>query len=80
MAKKSKECDTPDCEDAATCAGLCTACYQWNYYHKQQGVAANQQYKKRVKRAASRVERHMPERKVSKSVGRSKSAENRAYH
>lgn len=80
MAKKVKECDTPDCEDDATCAGLCTACYQWNYYHKQQGVAANQQYKKRVKRAASRVERHMPERKVSKSAGRGKSAENRAYH
>lgn len=80
MAKKVKECDTPDCEDDATCAGLCTACYQWNYYHKQQGVAANQQYKKRVKRAAARVERHMPERKVSKTTNTRARQESRAFH
>lgn len=81
MPKKSIViCDTPDCDDEAKCAGLCTACYQWAYYHKNQGVAANQQYKKRVKRTASRVECHMADRKVSKSTNTRARSENRAYH
>lgn len=80
MAKKVRTCDTPDCDDEAKCAGLCTACYQWNYYHKSQGVAANQLYKKRVRRAAARVERHMPERKVSQKTNSRARQEQRAYH
>lgn len=81
MARKTtKKCDTPDCNDPAICAGLCTPCYSWSYYHKKQGVAANQLYKKRQRRTASRIERHMSSHRPVKSIGRGKPSETRAYH
>jgi hypothetical protein len=83
MAKRSKkQCDTQDCDCEAEVAGLCTACYSWNWYHKQKSVAENQQYKKRQRRANARIEQHMPDRKPtsSKTSGRVRQGEIRAVH
>lgn len=69
MAKKVT-CSTTDCEGKVTCCGMCGACYQWSAYHNKAGVAANVAYRKRQKRVAARIEQHMPERKLAKSVHR----------
>lgn len=81
MAKKViEQCDTPGCDDDAESCGLCSACYSWAWYHKQQGVAANQEYKKRQRRTAARIEQHMPDKRPTKSAGsRTRQGESRAY-
>lgn len=79
MPKKSNVCETPECDEPVVAAGLCSNCYGWAHYHKNKSVAENQAYKKRMRRAANRIERHMQDRKVTKSTGRTRYTERGAY-
>lgn len=77
--KTDKICETPDCDDTVVASGLCSACYSWAYYHKRKSVHENQQYKKRQRRVAARIEQLMPDRKITKTAPR-KYSEARAYN
>lgn len=78
----AKKCDTQDCESKATCAGLCGACYNWHWNRQNEGVAASQRYRKKMKRIQSRIDAlpAPPKKTATVSKGRSKGGEARAYH
>lgn len=80
VSNSGKICSTDDCGDKATCAGLCGACYQWHWTRSNEGVAAGQRYRKRMKRIQNRIDALPAPPKRSATVTRSRGrGESRAY-